>query len=335
MPKVTVLTTFHNGRKTIEKAIESILNQSFKDFEYLLVDDGSTDETALLINGFKDERIYLVDPGRIGRAAALNLGLQEAKCDYVAILDADDEAYPNRLFKQKEILDNSQVSLVASNASIFDDCENSLGQTNFSSDHNSLVKDILQLNPFPHSSVMFRRKDALIFSGYNERCVKSIDFNMYLDLLQEKRRFFCIEENLIKLRVYATSWGATDTESLQFFYGYLGLISYYINMKNGKRIMRGDIKDFRIIENIFKGWFYKSDVYKSRMAKQYFHQFHEAIRKGKFNKSIESFLKAFRNDSLFWTYRGFKFNYEEDILNFLEYASKESLRVREILDNEI
>ena len=67
------------------------------------------------------------NPGRIGRAAALNLGLQKAKCDYVAILDADDEAYPDRLFKQKEILDNSQVSLVASNASIYDDCENLIG----------------------------------------------------------------------------------------------------------------------------------------------------------------------------------------------------------------
>ena len=145
---LSIIVPVYNEEKTIIQILEKIKKNSsnLTEYEVVVIDDGSTDETALLINGFKDERIYLVDPGRIGRAAALNLGLQKAKCDYVAILDADDEAYPDRLFKQKEILDNSQVSLVASNASIYDDCENSLGQTNFSSDHNSLVRDILQLN---------------------------------------------------------------------------------------------------------------------------------------------------------------------------------------------
>ena len=103
-PKITVITTFFNSQETIAGNIESILNQSLDDFEFVLVDDGSTDKTINVIKSFRDNRIKIIQSAHIGRAKALNLGLTNAKGKYIAILDADDESLPQRLSTQSYAL---------------------------------------------------------------------------------------------------------------------------------------------------------------------------------------------------------------------------------------
>ena len=332
MPAVTVLTTFFNAEKTILGSIQSILNQSFEDFELLLVNDGSTDNSLELVNQINDERVKIFSPGKIGRAAALNFGLKEANADYIAILDADDQALQDRLSIQYQYLSNNDTSLVASNALLFDGKGNSLGSTNYNSDHEELVLDLLNFKPFPHSSVMFKKNEVMEFSGYNERCLKSIDFNMYIDLIQRDLKIHCLKDNLIKLSVYSSSWGVSDSKSLQYFYGFFALVAYFLCQKNGVKIMHSSVDEYEVIKELLSEWFYNSKLYKSSLGKKYFREFRENLREYQFVSSLRSLGKAFKSDLLFFTHRGVQVT-ESDINNFIEYASENSTKAYKIIND--
>src|ERR1700712_3692243 len=101
---ISVLMTAFNAAPFIEEAIHSVLAQSFRDFEFIIVDDGSTDNTLELIASFNDPRIVCLSQENRGIASALNYGLREAKGEYIARFDADDICYPHRLEKQYQFL---------------------------------------------------------------------------------------------------------------------------------------------------------------------------------------------------------------------------------------
>lgn len=106
MPKITVAMPAHNAAPYVNEALDSILGQSCRDFELLVVDDGSTDDTARRVETYADRRIRLIRSGsRQGRAAARNAALREARGAYLAWMDADDIAMPRRLEKQAAFLD--------------------------------------------------------------------------------------------------------------------------------------------------------------------------------------------------------------------------------------
>src|SRR5882757_7271659 len=103
-PKVTVLMPAYNAGKYIGEAISSVLGQSFVDFELLIVNDGSTDDTEKIIRSFHDSRIVMIRQENKGVSAALNLGLAHARAPYIARFDADDICLPNRLKVQYEFI---------------------------------------------------------------------------------------------------------------------------------------------------------------------------------------------------------------------------------------
>lgn len=116
MPEISVLLSVYNGEEYIQETIESILNQSFQDFEFIIIDDGSTDNTLSVIQSFSDPRIRLFKLGENrGVAKALNFGLQHIRGKYIAKADADDLYSSDRLAIQKKFLDDRQeISLVGS-----------------------------------------------------------------------------------------------------------------------------------------------------------------------------------------------------------------------------
>jgi glycosyltransferase involved in cell wall biosynthesis len=100
-PLVSVLIPFYNEEKYIFNSLQSIINQSYKNLEILLIDDGSTDKSIEKINSIKDNRIRLISIGKnIGRASARNIGIEEAKGDFIILMDADDECDSKRIEKQ-------------------------------------------------------------------------------------------------------------------------------------------------------------------------------------------------------------------------------------------
>jgi len=105
-PKVTVLLPVFNGAKYLTQAVDSILGQSFRDFEFLVIDDGSTDDSSRLVEAYGDPRLrFIRNRANLGLVAALNKGLLAARGEYVARMDADDISHPRRLAKQVRFLD--------------------------------------------------------------------------------------------------------------------------------------------------------------------------------------------------------------------------------------
>ena len=116
-PKVTILMPAYNASLYIKESIESMLNQSFSDFELLIINDGSKDNTSEVVKSIVDERIRLVENEQnLGLANTLNKGMKLAKGEYLARMDADDLSTPNRLQTQVDYLDSHPDVILCSMA---------------------------------------------------------------------------------------------------------------------------------------------------------------------------------------------------------------------------
>jgi glycosyltransferase involved in cell wall biosynthesis len=121
MPKVSVIMPVYNGERFIEQAIDSLLEQSFQDWELVVIDDGSTDTTPQILHQYPDERIKVIRQKNSGEAGARNTGLKHINGEYMAFLDADDLYLPNALEDLSSFLDqNPRYGVVFSDGYIFD-----------------------------------------------------------------------------------------------------------------------------------------------------------------------------------------------------------------------
>ncbi|MGQ9858306.1 MAG: glycosyltransferase [Thermodesulfobacteriota bacterium] len=176
-PLVSVLMPFRNAASTVEEALDSICNQTLDDFELLAVDDGSQDHSARLVERMAqaDPRIRLLKPGRLGLVRALNLGIQEAKSDTIARMDADDLMHPQRLEIQwAYLIGHPETALVASQVEMFPEEAISDGYREYLRWQNRCLEDeqikanVYVESPFVHPSVMVRKRALEEVGGYRE-----------------------------------------------------------------------------------------------------------------------------------------------------------------------
>ena len=189
-PQITVLMPVYNGERYLREAIESILGQTYIDFEFLIIDDGSIDNSLNIIDSYNDQRINVVRNERnIGVAASLNRGLDLAKGEYVARMDADDISYPTRLEKQVRFLDShSEIPMVGTQTQTIDQEGkiNSSYQKKFSTSNIGIRWSLMFDNSFSHSSVMFRRKVIWDeFSGYDVEKIACEDFDLWARVVEK------------------------------------------------------------------------------------------------------------------------------------------------------
>lgn len=198
--KISVLMPAYNAANFIGDAISSVLNQSFKEFELIVINDGSSDETEKIIRSFDDNRIVLINQENTGLAQALNNGLQLAKADYIARFDADDICHPKRLEKQYSFLTiNTGYIIVGSAVEYVDEFLNYIftyypPKTN--SDIQSSKKSIC---PFIHSSVLYR-KDIILKYGYNVHAHSFEDHLLWMNVLKEGKAYN-LQEPFLKVRL--------------------------------------------------------------------------------------------------------------------------------------
>ncbi len=150
--------TVYNGRRYVGEAIESILGQPFRDFELLIINDGSRDDSLAVIRRYSDDRIRVIDqqPNQ-GIRAVLNRGLREARTDYIAIMDQDDVAHPQRLEQQVAFMEtHPDVGLCGTDIEVFGERSMPSWIRHFESD--ALQIALLFENPFCHPSVILRRQ---------------------------------------------------------------------------------------------------------------------------------------------------------------------------------
>lgn len=166
MCKISVIMPVYNGEKYLKEAIDSVLSQTFKDFELIIINDCSTDTTIDVINSYNDERIILINnEENLGIAKNLNKGIEISKGKYIARMDADDICYPHRLERQYNFMEaNIDIGMCGSSAEVFTD--NTIRLHVCPQQHNEIK--VLQIfnSAFTHPAVMIKKE---ILDKYNLR----------------------------------------------------------------------------------------------------------------------------------------------------------------------
>ncbi len=207
--KVTVLMLAYNAEKYIPEAIESILNQTFRDFELLIILDNKTsDSSEDIIETYIDQRIRLVDNKKSMNLSELrNEGLRLAKGEYVAIMDADDISYPNRLEVQCRYMErNPDVGIVASWNDVINDVGNLIESWNADRSSEDIYYILNFKNCLAHCSTLFRKDLVMNNGGYNETMNLSEDYELY-NRISKIARIYQIQQPLVKWRRHKNSIG--------------------------------------------------------------------------------------------------------------------------------
>lgn len=165
MIKISVVMPAYNAEKYIGQAIESILNQTYSNFEFIIINDGSNDKTKEVILSYKDDRIiYLENERNFGIVVTLNKGLEKANGEYIARMDADDIAEPNRFEKQIKYLDkNIEIGVLGSGICTFRENIESKKRL-FTTNADQLKAELIFNSCIAHPTVMIRKK---ILGKYN------------------------------------------------------------------------------------------------------------------------------------------------------------------------
>lgn len=223
MPKISVVMPVYNGEKYIFQAIKSILDQTERDFELVIIDDGSTDPTERIISQFSDERIRYIKLGHKGIVHALNMGIQNSTGMYIARMDADDVSHARRLKLQSEYLDqNADIAVCGTWAEEIDEDGKEIGSMVFPPLSPSPTSMLLH-NPFIHPSVMIRRTMLENVGYYKEFFRHAEDYELWTRLLS-KYKGANIPQKLLKYRTH----GGQITATKRFKMRYIGLITRII-----------------------------------------------------------------------------------------------------------
>jgi len=191
----------YNGERFITEAIDSILNQTVSNLELIIVDDGSADATAQRIQSYTDNRIiYLKKDRNSGIADSLNIGIQKAKGKYIARMDDDDVALPNRLELQLEAF-NKNENLIVCGTNVW--LQNGAKERKNPETHKDILLQMLFENPITHPSVMMK-KEVLWKHPYNPEKVPSEDYDLWSRLLWEGE-FYNIQKPLLHYRSHEMS----------------------------------------------------------------------------------------------------------------------------------
>ncbi|HTA27141.1 MAG TPA: glycosyltransferase [Bacteroidia bacterium] len=208
-PKVTVLMSVYNGEKYIADAINSILNQTFTDFEFLIINDGSTDKSVSIIESCKDARIRLVhNDNNLGLVKSLNKGVGLAKGEYIARMDSDDICIPERLEKQVKFLDeNPDVSALATHIRLMNADGEETGYWDADIKTNSweeIYNTIPKEDCIAHPTVVIRKS---VISKYLYRSAqKNVeDWDLWLRMVSDGLKIEKIDEVLLKYRIHFDS----------------------------------------------------------------------------------------------------------------------------------
>ncbi len=200
---VSVILPVYNAQDYISEAIESILNQTFQNFELILINDGSSDDSLEIINSYSDHRIRVINQKNKGLARSLNIGLAQANGKFIARMDADDISLANRLEVQVRFLEkNPHIKLVGSAVDLIDK-NGHLICSDVSFTGNSFLKWFLKNkgNPFKHPTVLFHKEVAINVGGYNEKIGKYFEDYYLWNEISKHGDIEIINKVLLKYRI--------------------------------------------------------------------------------------------------------------------------------------
>lgn len=199
-PTISVVMPVYNAEKYLEEAVRSVLNQTFTDFEFIIVDDASTDDSLKLLKTFKDDRIkVLQNKNNKGITKSLNKGLRHARGEFIARMDADDICMPKRFEKQMEALEGFDIC--GSHIVFINEKGEETGKREY--DVSNLDETILLENPLAHPTVMFRQECIDEVGLYDKRFSSSQDYDLWLRFYANEYKFTVVNEALLKYRIHS------------------------------------------------------------------------------------------------------------------------------------
>ena len=209
-PKISIIMSVYNCEKYLQYSIDSIINQSFKDFEFIIIDDGSTDNSLKIIEEYqvKDERILLIkNKNNIGLAASLNKGIKLGKSKYIARQDADDISNIDRLKIQYNFMEkNKKIDILGSNCSFIDLYNRHIFYYDKFSKNNSYKETLLsQQAIFPHGVAFIRSNTIKKLNGYNENFYYSQDGELWLRAIKNNYKILVLSNILYNYRLCPVS----------------------------------------------------------------------------------------------------------------------------------
>jgi glycosyltransferase involved in cell wall biosynthesis len=261
--KVSILMTVFNCEDFLKYSIKSILDQTYKNFELIIVNDCSTDGTSNIIKSFRDERIRSFNlQKRLGRTKALNFGLDKCISNLIAIQDADDISYKNRLNKTiNKILENDQIGLIFSNFDVINSkgiLEKKFKLNNKIENENIFFSKLKYINLIAHSTVIFRRNLKFDTFRYNENFIYAQDYHMILWYLKNSR-IYKLNENLAQIRYHSNNMTNQKKLKKTRILESLSLLNYSKN-KFKNNIKEKFFINFFITKNFIKLFFYKFTI---------------------------------------------------------------------------
>lgn len=302
-PTVSVILPVYNCELYIYDAVQSILNQSFTNFELIIIDDCSTDATVAIINSFKDSRIRLiVKEKNSGYTDSLNYAISICKGEFIARMDGDDISLPERFQKQVDFLNaNKDVIMCGTGIQIMDSDKLLFHP----SSHDAIKVKLCFSNAFFHPTVMFR-KDVFAHFHYNKEFEPAEDYDLWAQLVF-KGKVMNIDEVLLKYRVHTNQ------------------ISNY---KNEIQINAMTIAQLRMFQMLFENETIEMELYKQAFK-------YNAISSiSEFKSVMNLFKKIQSNNNQLGIYKKNIFNSElqKSRINFLKnYYVKNGFSFKDIL----
>ena len=262
MPEITVLMPVRNGEQYIKEAIDSVLNQTLTDFEFLIIDDGSTDRTVEIIQGYTDKRIRLTRKEH-QFIQNLNEGLELASGSYIARMDADDIMHTERLRIQlKRMKKNPDITVCGTWAKIFSDKgnERNVSHLEYGIIHEPVL-ELLKYNMILHPSVMIKKEFLLNhhIKYQNYPCVE--DYKLWFDIAKAGGILFVEPQELLMFRRSDTQVTVTKKEEMSL--GSIRLrkeILLYLLSAYNNKTLNSLLSDF---ENLEKNkWMSNEDIFR-------------------------------------------------------------------------
>jgi glycosyltransferase involved in cell wall biosynthesis len=181
-PLISVILPVYNGSKYLAKSIGSILEQTFSNFELIIVNDGSTDDSQLIIDSFDDNRIRVIQKVNSGLIDSLNIGISQSIGTWIARMDSDDISSRNRFEEQIKFFDD-EVAVIGTQAFLIDSFDQIFGKTNLVTCHDEIVSELYNyVVNIVHPSVIINKALLLEVGGYDSKMYVAEDYDLWLRL---------------------------------------------------------------------------------------------------------------------------------------------------------
>lgn len=237
-PMISVIMSVYNGEKYLHDAIDSILNQTFTNFEFIIIEDCSSDTTLKILQKYQiqDSRIKIIqkekNKGIAGFIENLNIGLHEATGKYIARMDADDISEPSRFEKQVNFLEqNLAIFIVGSSVQCIDENGKNINLMTTVANDKEIQHKMFQRIPLFHPVIMFRNNAEI---RYREKMLYCEDYDLYFRLMTGGYKFANLNEPLLKYRILKNSISRKDNKFIKWLFVEKARQFYKQRKKTGK-----------------------------------------------------------------------------------------------------